>query len=471
MPITIERNPKMKYEITEKKAAQLLGVSISRVSQLVKDKLLDATTLNGKVRIAQESIACYQEESKRPGRPSRTSYATASRHTLMNGNYEVAEVVYDSALDEPLIIESVLDVTRAPLGVLTSGGRPKKRELNDWWRHRSIPSSRPGLDRKLLSLGLNSPGNLAIRSMGLSLSDCYWLRPVEAQELTWPEVNFFENSFVESTLEGWDSWLSGVGLTSPDNTSEGELPKKWIADAAGGRFLLKGCRTDDQRPFNEAVATALYRRLLAPEDYVAYEVVATADGPASCCANFLQPCEEYVPAVHIKDKSGNIRATSNYDRFCRTVVTMGIDEKVVRSALSKMIVCDVVLANTDRHWRNFGLIRNIDTLTWRLAPLFDAGNCLWFSNTGREVAAQDWAFRVPPFGIDASSALACVDDVAWFDPTAIADFADEACDLLSGSKHATQPGRLDYIHEGLRRNINLVCEVTKVIAARIVRGK
>ncbi|WP_080799284.1 helix-turn-helix domain-containing protein [Arabiibacter massiliensis] len=461
----------MKYELTEKKAAHALGVSLSRVSQLVGDKQLDAITINGKVRISQESVTRYLEESKRPGRPPRTSYATASRHTLMNADYEVASTVYDTALDDPLSVEEVIDPSRAPLGVLTTGGRPKKRELNDWWRHRSIPGSRPGLDAKLLSLGIDSPSNLAVRSMGLSLSDCYWLRPSDSPDLAWADVNFFDNPFVESSPDGWDGWLSGVGLSSPDNTSEGELPKKWVADESGRRLLLKGCRADDQRPYNEAVATALYRRLLLPEDFVAYDVVETIDGPASRCANFLKPREEYVPAIYVKDLGGRIRAANNYDRFCRTVAALGANEAAVRSSLSKMILCDVILANSDRHWRNFGFVRDIDALELRVAPLFDSGNSLWFDKNDREINARDWAFMARPFAQDAASALACVDDLSWFNPSALDGFADEACDILSASRHAAQPGRLDFIREGLERTIAQVRDAAKVLVPRIERGR
>ncbi len=461
----------MKHELTEKKAAQLLGVSTSRVSQLVKEKRLDAITVRGNVRISQDSVDLYREEGRGPGRPVRTSYATASRHTLMNAAHEVARVVYDSALDEPLSVEAVIDASRAPLGVLTKGGKPKQRELNDWWLHRSIPASRAGLDAKLASLGIDSPSNLAVRSMGLSLSDCYWLRPADADHLAWGDVNFFENSFIASSSKGWDDWLSGVGLSSPDNTSEGELPKRWVADEKGGRFLLKGSREDDQRPFNEAVATALHRRILQPEDYVSYDLVSSADGSASRCANFLHAGEEYVPAVHLKGLGGRIRATSNYDRYCRTAVSLGVDEKAMRAMLSKMIVCDAILANSDRHWRNFGCIRDVETLALRPAPLFDSGNSLWFGKTAREVREEDWTFAARPFAQDAATALAFVDDLEWFCPSALDGFADEACDILSGSEHATQPGRLDFIRRGIDRNIALVCDAARVLLPRIQRGR
>lgn len=57
-----------------------------------------------------------------------------------------------------------------------------------------------------------------------------------------------------------------------------------------------------------------------------------------------------------------------------------------------MIVCDSIIANTDRHLRNFGFIRDIDTLEWRFAPLFDSGNSLWYDKDESEVARGDYSF-------------------------------------------------------------------------------
>lgn len=460
----------MKHELTEKKAAQLLGVSVSRVSQLVGEGKLDYVTIRGNVRISEESVLAYRDQgSQRRGRPAKTSSASVARYTLMNADFEIGTVLYDSAAAEPFSLVDVADARRAPLGVLTRNGNQKKRELNEWWSHRSIPSTRPGLDAKLLALGISSPANAAARSMGLSLSDCYWLRPQDAPHVTWEDVNYFENDFIDSSESGWDDWLSGVGLSSPDNTSEGELPKKWVISSDGNRYLLKGCRTDDQRPYNEAVATALYRRLLSPQDYVSYDVVDTADGPACRCADFVRAREEYVPAALVRSIANSARGKNAYDRFCTTSANLGADQQKLRAALSKMIICDVILANSDRHWRNFGFVRDIDTLAMRPAPLFDTGNCLWFAKTAREASARDWAFAARPFAFDVHAQLAFVDDVSWFDPTALTDFADEACDILSASTWACANGRLDYIREGINRNIALVTNVAKVLESRIAR--
>ena len=43
----------------------------------------------------------------------------------------------------------------------------------------------------------------------------------------------------------------------------------------------------------------------------------------------------------------------------------------VQQAVDRMIVVDYLLANTDRHYNNFGAIRNANTLEWiGPAPIF-----------------------------------------------------------------------------------------------------
>ena len=44
-----------------------------------------------------------------------------------------------------------------------------------------------------------------------------------------------------------------------------------------------------------------------------------------------------------------------------------------------MFVVDFLIANVDRHWGNFGLLRQASTGRWLgVCPLFDHGNSLWY---------------------------------------------------------------------------------------------
>ena len=455
----------MKYEIKISKAAEMLGVSESRVSQLISSGTLDSVTINGRRRISKESIEHYRDHVRRMGRPPK-SKDFVREYTLMSGDYEVMRVDYDSTADDPLIAREVLDPSRCPWGVVTRGGNGKRLELNAWWRSRSIPSVRPGIDSKLAALQLSDVSEVPFRNLGLSLSDCYWMRGDDAGDVRWSDINYFDNPFEESAADQWDFWLSNVGLDSPDNTSEGALPKKWtIKD--GKRILLKGCRADDQRPFNEAAATALHERLLRPGEFVAYDIVETADGPACACGNFLAPNEEYVPAGMLMETMGTTRGSSLYDRFCRYVGNLGVDEQAIREHLGKMIVCDALIANSDRHRRNFGLVRNIDTLELRIAPIFDSGNCLWHDKTARDIERGDYSFAVKPFGPQLEQQLALIEQASWFNADFLDGFAEQAGTILSQSKHAASDGRLEFITRGVSRQIDLITQLMKVLRYRL----
>ena len=438
-------------------AARALKVTKPRVSQLIAEGSLRGMLIGGRRVVEHGSLERYAE-----GAHERGQNPTPERFTLMSADYEVAQVSYTAGREAPLAVGEVLDAARMPFGTLASTGSPRPRAVNDWWLHRSVPSSRPGMLSKLEELGVGDVQRLPLRSLGLSLSDCYWLRPAGHEDLAWGSINYFENDFTGAGSDTWDEWLGAVGLGSPDNTSEGELPKRWAIDR-GARVLVKGCTTDDQRPFNEVVATALHRRLLREGEYVPYSIVHVQNEPACLCPDFLTLREEYIPATYVRGSLGNTRGSSTYDRFARYAGRWLCDENAARTALSQMIVCDSVIANGDRHWRNFGFIRSVDTLEMRPAPLFDSGNSLWFDKPTGALRAGDWSFPARPFDLHPERQLALADRLDWFDPARLQGFADEAVEILRGSSSAYEGGRIDRIAQGLQRRVQEVSTAVEVL--------
>ena len=58
-----------------------------------------------------------------------------------------------------------------------------------------------------------------------------------------------------------------------------------------------------------------------------------------------------------------------------------------------MILIDFIIANGDRHWGNFGFIRNAESLEWLgTAPLFDTGNSLFYIYSTRDLARSKGIF-------------------------------------------------------------------------------
>lgn len=95
-----------------------------------------------------------------------------------------------------------------------------------------------------------------------------------------------------------------------------------------------------------------------------------------------------------------------------------------------MIVCDDVLANRDRHFRNFGIVRNVETLACRPAPLFDASSSLWCNVDDAMLSRGEHGFTSRQFYENPARQLLLVEDFSWFDAVKIEGFVDEAMDIL-----------------------------------------
>ena len=55
-----------------------------------------------------------------------------------------------------------------------------------------------------------------------------------------------------------------------------------------------------------------------------------------------------------------------------------------------MIVLDYIIANEDRHFNNFGLLRDPETLEWLgAAPIYDSGTSLWYDTPTKAIPHSD----------------------------------------------------------------------------------
>lgn len=442
----------MAFSLTVKEAAERLGVSPARVYQLVQSGALAAERVGNQLIIDTRSVEARLENKPATGRPARKAPEDTAYFMLMNGDHEVLEFSYSMSADRFVSVSEIKDASRAPLGVVSPRGKSASRAaLSQWWAHRSIPVSRQDVDEKLRELGLAGTAQIPFESLGLSLSDQYWIRP-DGMSVSWRDINFFQNDFPGMSVsldKASLDWLANVGLDSPDNTSDGELPKKWIRQD-GVPTLVKGGGPLGQEPYNEVVACALYRRLLDPSEYVTYEQVDSPRGALSCCADFVGPGEEFIPAFYvlqIKRKPNHFNEFFHYIDCC---ASLGVDD--VAKLLEKMIVCDDILANHDRHWRNFGLVRNVDTLEYRPAPLFDNGSSLWCNVDEAVLLRGDFPFSTKPFYEDPKRQLRLVNDFSWLDFSALDGFADEARDILMGNPALER--RLDAICRGIQLRID-----------------
>ncbi|MDR0948562.1 MAG: hypothetical protein LBM69_03480 [Lachnospiraceae bacterium] len=107
------------------------------------------------------------------------------------------------------------------------------------------------------------------------------------------------------------------------------------------------------------------------------------------CANFVTTQTELVPAWRIVSSLKKNNSDSPYSHFLRCCDRLGIGDS--RDSIEDMLVLDYIVANQDRHFNNFGFIRNADTLEWKgLAPIFDTGTSLWYNSlfVGSDISSR-----------------------------------------------------------------------------------
>ena len=284
---------------------------------------------------------------------------------LMNQNKKVllAEMDKSNTFQE---IYEYYDINYAPLSLYNAYNHNEDVlvALNSWFKGRGIPAWRQNIEKLLEKLNVLSPTELLNKAYGLSLSDQYWIKG-ERQNLKWKDINFFMNDFeykdyldVSLNYNSRES-STRISLHSPNNTTDGMVKKGWIIDKDNNRDLVKGTYSiSGLEPINEWLASRICKRL--DLDILRGQLV-------SKCKNFLTKDEEIISASDIMnlEKSDNI---SDYEKYVSILESYGI--KDVKKKLSDMYIVDYLMLNTDRHMKNYGIIRNIKTLKWeRITPI------------------------------------------------------------------------------------------------------
>lgn len=129
--------------------------------------------------------------------------------------------------------------------------------------------------------------------------------------------------------------------------------------------------------------------------------------------------------------------------------------------LSKMLVCDFILDNHDRHWNNLGVLFDAHTMeAKRVAPIFDTGLSLW-SDAFELSVPVDNRYRPPPLvreracRIRPEDRLALICDFSWLDTGSLGGFSDDVRSVLAAETRLLSE-RIDATAHGVERNIEYV---------------
>jgi hypothetical protein len=296
--------------------------------------------------------------------------------------------------DDPVCMVSIDPISGAMLRVsqkkvpelLPLGGKIDTEMLRRWWQRRAVPMSQGKIQRILEQMGITTPQEYLVKNLGLSLTDHYWIKPLD-MDLGWSDINLFTNDFRDPVGDmQFDEQADPMELPenafSPSSSVQGELRKKWII-MDGKRCLVKGNHgSNSQESLNEVVATLLHKKQ-ARQPYVTYNTMRL-DGNSQIycvCESFTSDEVELIPAIDVVDSKKKDNATSVYEHFIQVCSEHGMDEGITRPFLEYQIMTDFVLTNTDRHLNNFGVLRDTKTLKFiGMAPIFDSGNSMFWQN-------------------------------------------------------------------------------------------
>lgn len=266
-----------------------------------------------------------------------------------------------------------------PLGLSLSGDG-----IYRWLEGRTLPKNRRYARElcKRLNVSLNDTEALYRVGLGLSLNDSYWVVP-EGFDGSFDEFNLYENGFSEALaavaycgIGDVEARERRVGLT-PELTTSGNLPKAWrIVD--GVRRLYKSSSKGyyPGEPLSEALISDLASSM--GMNSTAYWLDCWEEQRCSVCDNFATKDVSYVPFV----------VASGFDTFVGAAAFFAELGKASFETFADMVVLDSLVCNTDRHYSNFGVLRDNRTGdVFSIAPIFDNGRGL-FPNAA-EVSLQD----------------------------------------------------------------------------------
>ncbi|MGL5152663.1 MAG: hypothetical protein ACRC7N_19080 [Clostridium sp.] len=251
--------------------------------------------------------------------------------------------------------------------------------FDSWLDSRPIPTNREHIEKVIDALMLSErpdPFDYLKINNGVSLNDTYWIKSSN-DEISWYDkdfssVNLYEDGFKESlgiiTFFGNTSSLGGR-INTPELTTQGMLGKAW-RQQSDGIYLYKkgssGAANAGNEPYSEVIASQVAS--IIGISYVNYELEKWQGVLCTKCKLFTDVNYGYLTMAEFL---GTEIGTN--DRWKYSDIKSLVSEDIMEG-IDDMIVFDYIIENKDRHFNNFGFIRNNNTgEIEKLAPIFDNG--------------------------------------------------------------------------------------------------
>ena len=294
---------------------------------------------------------------------------------LMHKDIPVAKLYISHGKIQDVI--EIYNKEHMPVGTVTEFDKMRGRLLENWNKMRAIPQGRQDLSRIEQVLGCSTE-ETKIKSMAVSLTDCYWIKDVDIP-LKWKDVNYYDNGFSTDFAKAllYDNTVKDIDIKIPDLTTDGALKKTWI-NMNGKPVLLKFGNYGPERRekslqcANEVAASRIADIMgIGHVPYFPVRIEGKGNVICGCECFITDESTEFVNALQLLKEMKSMNGMELYQIFKK----IGMKEDI-----HSMILFDHIIHNIDRHEKNFGILRDADTLEIiGFAPLFDSGSSLGWS--------------------------------------------------------------------------------------------
>ena len=254
--------------------------------------------------------------------------------------------------------------------------------MKTWWAQRSVPGSRKMIEEVVRKSGSPTNGSYLAKNLGLSLTDTYWIKPLDSQ-LQWEDVTLWRQIDINQGKIPYHNAMS----YDPNASLGGQMEKYWDMNTPVPTLVKKASGYHGQQAVNELFATRIHELQDNDIPYVRYKLFRAADeSMQSVCPAFTSENIEFVSAYEVVNSRPQDNNKSSYESYIDICAANGIDREIIQRFMDYLTSTDFLLTNTDEHLMNLGITRHADTC--RLigpAPIFDSGNTMFYTDEGRKL--------------------------------------------------------------------------------------
>jgi len=242
-----------------------------------------------------------------------------------------------------------------------------------WLESRAIDRSRVNsrLLKKALRLGKKDDINTVLAVNAATITDNFWVKPIDDTETTYADIRFTMNRFDNLALTGDVNAFDQPPSRTPELTNTGSFEKCWrLVD--GQWWMAKAGRPEEL--YSELLSYHLGKLLKLPiAEY-------RANGAFILSRDFTDGAKvDFEPAAAL------IGDESDYLKIYEALKPFG---EAVTHPYMRMCSFDALVLNMDRHEHNFGVLRDSETgAVLSLAPLFDHNIALVSRGYPRNITA------------------------------------------------------------------------------------